>query len=193
MPRIVDHDARRDELARAGIELVASRGVAALSVRNLAAASGWSAGAVRHYLPTHADIVALVSDRVRSDFERRLEAVPESSDQVEMLRALLRAGLPLDAESQQLSRVWFAFLGAEMHQGSGASALVYAELFAALVGFFELMQQSGRLAVDSPVHAARTLQAQFDGVTVHLLSGHLQQGEALATLDQVLASLLTRG
>ena len=42
MPKIVDHEQRRTELAQAAVELVRSQGVAALSVRNLAQASGWS-------------------------------------------------------------------------------------------------------------------------------------------------------
>lgn len=193
MPRIVDHEQRRAELAQAGVTLVRNQGVAALSVRNLAAESGWSAGAVRHYLPTHADIIGLVAAHVAKGFEARLRAVPQMDDPVDQLRALLQAALPLDQESRELSQVWFAFLGAEMHQEHGAGALVYDELAALFTRLFSSHQAAGMLRVDDPRQAAATLQAQLDGLTVHLLLGRRTGEQALAALDVVLQALLLPG
>ena len=192
MPKIVDHEQRRTELAQAAVELVRSQGVAALSVRNLAQASGWSAGAVRHYLPTHRDIVALVSEHVRAGFERRLTAVEPSGDPSDQLLALLRAVLPLDDDARELSQVWFAFLGAEVHQEQGAGAMVYDELAGLFTDFFAACQRDGQLLVDSPQQAAITLQAQLDGLTVHLLLGRITREQALAALGAVTGCVVRR-
>ncbi|GAA1395137.1 TetR/AcrR family transcriptional regulator [Luteococcus peritonei] len=192
MPKIVDHEQRRAELAQAAVELVRSQGVAALSVRNLAQASGWSAGAVRHYLPTHRDIVALVSEHVRAGFERRLAAVEAPGDPAAQLLSLLRAVLPLDDQSRELSQVWLAFLGAEVHQEQGAGAMVYDELAGLFTDFFTACQREGQLVGESPRQAAATLQAQLDGLTVHLLLGRVDHDQALAALDAVVGCLVRR-
>lgn len=190
MPRIVDHDQRRAELARAAMRLVRERGVGALSVRNLAQESGWSAGAVRHYLPAHRDIIELVAGRVRSGFEQRLMAVPVQQDPAAHLRGLLGAALPLDAESRELSQVWFAFMGSEVHDAQGVGALVYDELAALLTDYFTGCQERGFLRVSSARQATVALQAAFDGLTVHLLLGRVDGDEAMAALDHLLAQLL---
>ncbi len=51
MPKIVDHDARREEIAQALWRVVRRDGIRAASVRTVAAEAGWSAGAVRYYFP----------------------------------------------------------------------------------------------------------------------------------------------
>ncbi|MEL4359273.1 MULTISPECIES: TetR/AcrR family transcriptional regulator [unclassified Luteococcus] len=190
MPRVVDHDQRRAELASAAMELVRQQGVAALSVRNLAAASGWSSGAVRHYLPTHRAMVELVCEHVATGFERRLRAVPPQEDPVVQLRELIRAGLPLDEESRALSQVWFAFLGAEVHEEQGARAMVYGELAELFVGYFTRVQQAGFLLAGDPRAAAVATQAQLDGLTVHLLLGGIDEAQAMEALDLLLLRLV---
>lgn len=189
MPRVVDHAQRRTDLVRAAVELVRDRGVGALSVRNLAAASGWSAGAVRHYFPSQQELIEAVVRYVRDGFEARLLAVAPDPDPLGHARALLRAGLPLDDESRVLSQVWFAFLAAEAHRPGGAGELVYDELAAALEGMFVLLPRE-RLAVATPRQAALTLQAALDGLTVHLLLGRVTPAEATEAIDHVLAGLV---
>lgn len=190
MPRIVDHDQRRAELGRAAMHLVCSEGVAALSVRNLARESGWSVGAVRHYLPTQRETVELTCNQVREAFGRRIRAVPECPDAIAWLREALRVSLPLDQESRELSQVWLAFMGAEVHRGLGAEALVYDELSGLFERLFEDFAAEGRLLVDDPRRAAVALQATFDGLTLHLLLGRLDECQAMAALDHTLAGLV---
>lgn len=49
MPRLVDHTQKRLEILRATWELIATRGVAAATMREIAAASGYANGALSHY------------------------------------------------------------------------------------------------------------------------------------------------
>ena len=48
MPKIVDHETRREEIAEALWRVVRRDGVRAASVRTIAAEAGWSPGAVRY-------------------------------------------------------------------------------------------------------------------------------------------------
>lgn len=75
MPRIVDHAARRAELAAAALEIVNASGVEALSVRTLAAASGWSSGALRYYVTDVSALAQLLLDEVSGRVQKRVTAV----------------------------------------------------------------------------------------------------------------------
>ena len=49
MPAVVDHDARRAELARIAADVIAAEGVEAATVRAIARAAGFSTKVVSHY------------------------------------------------------------------------------------------------------------------------------------------------
>lgn len=52
VPKVVDHDQRREELARAVWAVIARAGVEGATVRAVAAEAGWSMGALRYYFAT---------------------------------------------------------------------------------------------------------------------------------------------
>lgn len=60
MPKHVDHDAYRKDLARRAVPAFASKGYAALGVRELADELGISKSAFYHYFPTKAALYAAV-------------------------------------------------------------------------------------------------------------------------------------
>ena len=49
MPKVVDIDERRAELAAAAAQLIARAGVGAATMRDVAAEAGWTTGALTHY------------------------------------------------------------------------------------------------------------------------------------------------
>ncbi|NLZ97477.1 MAG: TetR family transcriptional regulator, partial [Micrococcus sp.] len=49
MPKIVDHEQRRRELAQAIWSIIALRGLSAVTLRSVAAEAGVSMGTVQHY------------------------------------------------------------------------------------------------------------------------------------------------
>ena len=75
MPRIVDHDQRRQELVRHVWALIRREGVDGVTIRNLSEQSGWSSGAIRHYLPNREAILNFAAGQV-SDVEGDLHVVP---------------------------------------------------------------------------------------------------------------------
>lgn len=115
MPRIVDHGARRHELAAAALEIVGTSGVDALSVRALAARSGWSSGALRHYVPDVDALASLLLDEVAGRIQQRVTGVlregvaPEHT--AEIVVACLEQLLPLDEERRVEFGIWRHFWG----------------------------------------------------------------------------------
>ena len=57
MPKLVDHDQRRREIAAALTRLIVRVGVEGASVRAVAAEAGWSMGAVRYYFGTQEELL----------------------------------------------------------------------------------------------------------------------------------------
>jgi TetR/AcrR family transcriptional regulator, transcriptional repressor of bet genes len=112
MPKVVDHEQRRGELAAAVWSLASRAGLEAVTVRRVAEEAGWSTGALVHYFPDKEELLLFAFRTVADRVGRRLEQAAErTSDPLELARTQLLEGLPLDRERQAEVRVWFAFLG----------------------------------------------------------------------------------
>lgn len=112
MPKVVDHEQRREELAAAVWRLASRDGLDAVTIRGVSAEAGWSTGALHHYFSDKEELLLFafqtVADRVGG---RVATAREEAGEPLELARALLAIGLPLDDERRDETRVWFAFLG----------------------------------------------------------------------------------
>ncbi|NWF24746.1 TetR/AcrR family transcriptional regulator [Streptomyces sp. PKU-EA00015] len=67
----------RARLVAAGVELVTSRGVEALSLREIARSAGVSHGAPRRYFPTHLTLLSAIAREGFADLARRAAEVGE--------------------------------------------------------------------------------------------------------------------
>ena len=112
MPKVVDHEQRREELAAAVWRLASRDGLDAVTIRGVAAEAGWSTGALHHYFSDKEELLLFALKTVADRVGRRVAtARAESAEPLELARALLAIGLPLDEERRDETRVWFAFLG----------------------------------------------------------------------------------
>jgi AcrR family transcriptional regulator len=109
LPKVVDHDARRRQLAEATWVVVHRDGIGGATVRAVAAEAGWSPGALRYYFPTQAGLLGfameLVADRVRV----RVAALKPAGDVRADVEQRLEQVLPLDAERRTEMEIWLAF------------------------------------------------------------------------------------
>ena len=106
MPKVVDHEQRRRELAAAVWRVICSRGPDAVTIRDVAAEAGWSSGALRHYFPTR-EVLLMFAFRLAAD--RAAERIRAAGDAP--VGELLEQALPLDDERRQEALIWFAFVG----------------------------------------------------------------------------------
>jgi AcrR family transcriptional regulator len=111
VPRKVDHEERREDIARAVWNLIAQGGISAATVRAVAAASGWSMGAVRHYFNTQAELLQFAAQEMMRRIPQRISAVlaagPPSPARAQ---ALLEELLPLDERREAECTVWLSYL-----------------------------------------------------------------------------------
>ena len=113
MPKQVDHDARREEIAAAAARVVAEMGIESLTTADLAAAAGCTVGALPHYFRgKEAILLAALQSARASVATRGGEGWKRSGGG---LADVLAAALPLDARSRRDARVWFAFFGRALH------------------------------------------------------------------------------
>jgi AcrR family transcriptional regulator len=110
MPRVVDHEQRRAEVAAAVWRVVSRDGLEAVTVRRVAAETGMSTSVVSHYFADKDDLLRLAFRLVVERGRARVEAQARAGS-AGRARALLVTGLPLDAERRAEARVWFSFLG----------------------------------------------------------------------------------
>lgn len=107
MPKQVDHEQRRRDVATVAADVVATHGRRALTVRNVADAAGYSTTVVSHYFDDLADLLhetyRIAVARARLRVEAVLAADPGD------LRGLIEAVLPLDAEREADWRIWLSF------------------------------------------------------------------------------------
>jgi AcrR family transcriptional regulator len=81
-------DRLRARLVAAGVALVAERGSAALTLREIARRAGVSHGAPRRYFPTHHALLAAIAREGYLDLARAVAALPAPADPAAHLHAL---------------------------------------------------------------------------------------------------------
>jgi AcrR family transcriptional regulator len=195
MPKVVDHEERRVELAAAVWRLASREGLDSVTVRRVADEAGWSTGAVVHYFADKEELLLLafstVADRVRG---RLAEAAEHTTEPLELVRAWLIEGLPLDRERQSEVRVWFAFLGLALTRPAFARAqrLTYRAWRGRVADLLREAQERGAVRADvDPSAAATALVALVDGLSIQATfePRALSAGRQAELVDQQLDAL----
>lgn len=187
MPKKIDHEARRRQIAEALWRVLATKGMEAVSLRHVAAEAGVSMGMVQHYFADKDAMVLFALRSMTEQYTRRLAELPD--EPMARVRTVLVNGLPLDDERRLEVQVSLAFL---------AHAPVNAHINEFLrTGYAEghayLAAQLREAGVPNGELEASTLFALADGLTAHTLAGHHRPEEALAILDAQLNKLSAAG
>jgi TetR/AcrR family transcriptional regulator, transcriptional repressor of bet genes len=170
MPKVVDHEQRRDELAAAVWRIAAHEGLEAVTVRRVADEAGWSTGALVHYFSDKEELL-LFAFRTGADRMGRRMAATEArtADPLELARAMLAEGLPVDRERQEEVRVWFAFLGLALTRPvlARAQRVTYRSWRDRVAEHLSAAQRDGAIRPDvNPAAEAAALVALVDGIAV---------------------------
>lgn len=110
MPRSLDIQGRKQDIAEATMTLLAQGGSRALTVKALAAQLGGSTTLITHIYPRKADLYEGVLAWLESDLESSLSAAADTRDPRANLRALIEWCLPLDARSLEMERTRLGLL-----------------------------------------------------------------------------------
>ena len=109
MPKIVDHERRRDEIALVACRVVAQCGFDRATIVRIAREAGYTTGMVAHYFDTKQEIIVAALRLILRRIEERLTAAAGDGDPE--LLALLTEALPVDATRFAECAFWTAFWG----------------------------------------------------------------------------------
>ncbi|MFD8544372.1 TetR/AcrR family transcriptional regulator [Streptomyces sp. NPDC059649] len=189
MPKQVDHEGRRRQIAEAVCQLADESGLEGVTLRDVAARAEVSMGAVQRCFHTKEEMLVFVlghiGERVGARVAARLTASPAQSARTALGHATTEVSLLRD-ENRAEARVWLAFVAQAAVSPSLAEIL--RTNYAGLQTVFTRLVAEASDTSD-PERAARTLLALADGLTTHVLIGHLSPAAALDVLDAHLHDL----
>lgn len=189
MPRHVDHDARRRQIAEAVCELIAERGIEGVTLRDVAARAGVSMGAVQRAFPKDG-MLGFALDHIVAQAHQRAADRIEQAGLTESARALLVVclqELALAGPGQRTQAVvWltFAAQAAVREQLAGVLRDYYDKGLGLLVWLIEHGQLIGEIRADIDAgEQARVLHALADGLTQHIALGLADSADARRLID----------
>jgi AcrR family transcriptional regulator len=113
MPRVVDAEVRRSEIAGAVLRVLAVDGVEAVTMRNVADELGCTTGLLTHWVDGRAALIRLaLATIVQRQTDR---AVACLGDGVESVLRALEEFLPLDDVRREEARIWLGFWALAVH------------------------------------------------------------------------------
>lgn len=113
MPRVVDHDQRRAQIADALVRVAGRHGLHAVTMRSVAAEAGVSLRLVQYYFRSKAQLLAGALDHLERESHRRWDArlarLPDPRSARQVLDAFVAEALPTDEESRTFHLVWTSY------------------------------------------------------------------------------------
>jgi AcrR family transcriptional regulator len=172
MPKIVDHDIRRDDIARAAFRVIRKKGVARATIRDIARESGSSVGAVVHYIPSKDHIFLQAAEYSTLVIRGRMERAEQEHSGLEALRHVLYEGLPINDDMLGHWKVWFGFwhLSETSELIRAATHDRYNESYRRYGRLMKAAQKAREIRSDINIaDATAALICQMDGIGVHVL------------------------
>lgn len=132
MPKLVDHDLRRQQIAQAVCQVVARHGFEHATVARIADSVGFTTGMVAHYFSSKDQMVLAALRLILERMEQRLLRRDQPGDD---LLEVLSESLPIDRMRREECAFWTAFWG--MIPASPRARRLNAGVHRAYVSLFE--------------------------------------------------------
>ncbi|TDL80461.1 TetR/AcrR family transcriptional regulator [Peribacillus frigoritolerans] len=194
MPKVIDHEKRKIQLAEATWKIIAEEGIEQATVRKIASAAGLSVGALRHYFSSQSELLSysmeLVSERVR----QRALAKTYQGNPLDIIKESISELLPADDERRIEMEVWLVFsvkmlVDAKLRP---LSENVYQEMHDGLGQVLQLLSKLGMLKDELDMEAEiNRLHSLVDGLALHHLlhPSVFSYEKMMKTLDYHLRSI----
>jgi AcrR family transcriptional regulator len=194
VPRRVDHEERRRQIADALVRTAATRGLHAAGMREVAAEAGVSLRLVQYYFGTKEELLLAAMQQLAAQFSdrvlariRRTKATEDPASPRDVIAAVLTEALPADDERRTFTVVYTAYLALSLtdpalainplvRNSSVVSDVIAAQLRAAQAAG----DMPGRLDPDLEALSLLTMSA---GLGTSVIVGQSSAGQAQAVID----------
>ena len=194
MPKRVDHEQRRRQIADALVRTAATRGLHATGMREVAAEAGVSLRLVQYYFGTKEELLLAAMQYLAVRFSARAVARfraasgsggPASPRDV--IAAILAEGLPADDERRTFYVVYTAYLALSLTDPALAIAPLVKNSYA-VIDVMAAQLRAAQAAGDTPAHLdpdleAVSLMAVSAGLATSVLGGQSSIQQAQAVID----------
>ncbi|MGG3885809.1 TetR/AcrR family transcriptional regulator [Brevibacillus panacihumi] len=170
MPKIVDHEERRKQIAEATWRVILRWGMKGATVRKIAQEAGVSLGALRHYFTTQDELLLFAMKLVKERAAQRIREVQmRDLCPKEMVIQILLEILPVDDQRMAEMEVWFAFVFHQKYRESESEELQVG-FFSQIRSILSKLQQQDLLKKGLDLETeAEKLYAIIDGIAVHAM------------------------
>lgn len=190
MPKLVDHEQRRREIAAAVWRLASVSGLESVSLRQVAAEAGVSMRLVQYYFETKHGMLLYALKHLNEVLEQQVRArldLGREPTPREIIRATLVELVPVDERSRMVSLVFIAFFVRALNDPALSEAF-RGDGTDEMAAFFATLIRDSQTSGTSPawLHPERevaTLMAVANGMGPDVLVGTVTAEEVLATLD----------
>ncbi len=195
MPKQVDHDIRREELASAVWSVVRNQGLEGVTIREVARESGWSTGVVNHYFRDKDELMEFAFQLSIERSVERLQRHAASLPPIEAIRIIMVETLAVDEEQRLENLLWAVFVGKAVTSPPMSAMLngIYARWQQRLADLIGQGQRDGSIRSDVDSGAwARSTMALVDGLVIQsffLPGGKQQIKEQIALVSRQVDSL----
>src|SRR5258708_1060105 len=198
MPKVVDWDARRDEILSATWRVIVRDGVAGATVRAIAREAGCSPGILAHYFDDKADIMGSALVLAHRRVAARMDAKTAGRAGLDALRLVILEALPLDDERDLEAQIEISFWGRALgNQELRTVQNAEFDRFARrLRGYLAQAREHGELRDGLDIDlAAHQLLVLIDGLSAQrvLYPGQVTAGRQREMLDRLLDSFRPPG
>ncbi|AWS41837.1 TetR/AcrR family transcriptional regulator [Streptosporangium sp. 'caverna'] len=196
MPKQVDREARRRQIAEALHRILDRDGLEAVSLRDVAAEAGVSMGMVQHYFKNKDQMLYFALEHLHARITRRIAARADFGSPRDLIRSGMIEMLPLDDERRTEARIAMAFLGRSVVAPSLATLLreAYPHIIAFWAGQLRTAQETGQVPGDlDPEREAMILYALTQGLVSPTLIDCYPAELVEATVDYHLDRLFRQG
>jgi AcrR family transcriptional regulator len=200
VPKRVDHEERRRQIADALVRVAATRGLHATGMREVAAEAGVSLRLVQYYFGTKEELMLAAMQQLAAQFSERgmarIKRVQETHNPVhprDIIAAILAEGLPADDERRTFSVVYTAYFALSLTEPAMAIGPL-ARNSDAVTRVIAAQLRAAQAAGDTPAHLdpdqeARSLMAMSAGLGTSVLGSQSSPGQAQAVIDYQLRRL----
>lgn len=198
MPKRVDHEQRRRQIAEALWRLASEHGLEDVTLRRVAAEAGVSTRLVQYYFGTRDELLTKALDILNLDSERQAQELIAAEGEPTprgVLRAVLTEMLPLDERRRTRFLVHLAYFVRALSDDSLATAFrdSPALLETTIADVISWGQRTGEVPADlNPVPEAELLLNSIDGLQSGIVLGLRSVAESIALIDYQLDRVFTR-
>ena len=191
MPKRVDHEERRRQIADALLRTAAARGLHATGMREVAAEAGVSLRLVQYYFGTKEELLLAAMQQLAAQFaERSLTRLKEKGGPAsprDVIAAILTEGLPADDERRTFTVLYTAYFALSLTDPALAIAPLVRNS-AAVIDVVAAQLRAAQAASDTPARLdpdleAVSLLAMSAGLGTSVLAGQSSPRQAQAVID----------